>query len=50
MIRAVIGWSSRNLFLIALATTFIVFAGVYSVLKVPLDAIPDLSDTQVIVT
>ena len=49
MIRAVIGWSSRNLFLIALATTFIVFAGVYSVLKVPLDAIPDLSDTQVIV-
>src|SRR5712672_1345075 len=34
---------------ILLATVFIVAAGVYAVLDTPLDAIPDLSDTQVIV-
>jgi Cu(I)/Ag(I) efflux system membrane protein CusA/SilA len=49
MIAAVIRWSSRNLFLIGLATIFVTLAGIYAVLRVPLDAIPDLSDVQVIV-
>jgi copper/silver efflux system protein len=49
MIAAVIRWSARNVFLVLLATLFIVAAGVYAVLRTPLDAIPDLSDTQVIV-
>ena len=49
MIAAVIRWSARNLFLIGFATIFVTLAGIYAVLRVPLDAIPDLSDVQVIV-
>jgi len=49
VIAAIIRWSARNLFLVGLASIFITFAGIYSVLRVPLDAIPDLSDVQVIV-
>ena len=49
MIAAVIRWSSHNLFLILLGTVFIVAAGLYAVAKTPIDAIPDLSDVQVIV-
>lgn len=49
MIASVIRWSSRNIFLVLLGTAFIVVAGVYAVRTIPLDAIPDLSDTQVIV-
>jgi copper/silver efflux system protein len=49
MIAAVIRWSARNAFLVGLATIFVTLAGVYAVSKVPLDAIPDLSDVQVIV-
>nr|WP_298690196.1 CusA/CzcA family heavy metal efflux RND transporter [uncultured Dongia sp.] len=49
MIASVIRWSSRNVFLVLLGTAFIVVAGVYAVRTIPLDAIPDLSDTQVIV-
>src|SRR5436189_3134827 len=49
MIAAVIRWSARNVFLIGLATMFVTLAGIYAVSRVPLDAIPDLSDTQVIV-
>jgi copper/silver efflux system protein len=49
MIGSVITWSARNSFLVLLATAFIVFAGVYAVQRTALDAIPDLSDTQVIV-
>jgi Cu(I)/Ag(I) efflux system membrane protein CusA/SilA len=49
MIAAVIRWSARNLFLIGFATIFVMLAGIYAVLRVPLDAIPDLSDVQVIV-
>ena len=48
MLNAVIDWSARNRFLVLLATLFIVIAGIWSVLKTPLDAIPDLSDVQVI--
>ena len=49
MIAHVIRWSARNVFLVGLATVFVIFAGVYAVSRVPLDAIPDLSDVQVIV-
>src|SRR5690242_14414760 len=49
MISAVIGWSSRNLVLILLGAILAAGAGIYAVRNVPLDALPDLSDTQVIV-
>ena len=49
MIAALIRWSARNVFLVALATVFVTLAGIYAVSRVPLDAIPDLSDVQVIV-
>ena len=49
MIAGIIRWSARNLFLVALATIFVTLAGIYAVSRVPLDAIPDLSDVQVIV-
>jgi Cu(I)/Ag(I) efflux system membrane protein CusA/SilA len=49
MLSRVIEWSLRNIFLVLLATLFIVGAGVYALIHTPLDALPDLSDTQVIV-
>src|SRR6266700_876478 len=49
MLAAIIRWSSRNVLLILMVTVFVVAAGIYSVLQTPLDAIPDLSDPQVIV-
>ena len=49
MIAAVIRGSARNPFLIGLTAFFITLAGLYAVARVPLDAIPDLSDVQVIV-
>ncbi|MBP1152409.1 efflux RND transporter permease subunit [Methylocaldum sp. RMAD-M] len=49
MLARIIEWSARNVFLVLLATVFAVFAGIYSVVKTPLDALPDLSDAQVIV-
>jgi Cu(I)/Ag(I) efflux system membrane protein CusA/SilA len=49
MIAGLIRWSARNVFLVGLATIFVALAGVYAVSRVPLDAIPDLSDVQVIV-
>jgi Cu(I)/Ag(I) efflux system membrane protein CusA/SilA len=49
MIAALIRWSARNVFLVGLATVFVTLAGLYAVSRVPLDAIPDLSDVQVIV-
>jgi copper/silver efflux system protein len=49
MIAALIRWSARNVFLVGLATVFMAVAGIYAVSRVPLDAIPDLSDVQVIV-
>src|SRR6201746_1057542 len=49
MIARLIGWSARTLVLIFIATVFAVAAGVYALAYLPLDAIPDLSDTQVIV-
>ncbi len=49
MIARLIAASARNLMLVFIGTVFAVAAGVYAVLHLPLDAIPDLSDTQVIV-
>ncbi len=49
MIAALIRWSVRNRFLVLLATAFLVVAGVWSASRMTLDALPDLSDTQVIV-
>ena len=49
MLAAVIDWSARNRFLVLLGTLFIVLAGVVAVLRTPIDALPDLSDVQVIV-
>ncbi|MFZ5524270.1 MAG: efflux RND transporter permease subunit [Pseudomonadota bacterium] len=49
MLNAIIDWSARNRFLVILATLFITLAGIYAVVRTPLDALPDLSDVQVIV-
>src|SRR5450759_3172532 len=49
MLNAIIDWSARNRFLVILVTLFITLAGIYAVVKTPLDALPDLSDVQVIV-
>jgi copper/silver efflux system protein len=49
MIAALIHWSARNVFLVGIAALFVTLGGIYAVSRVPLDAIPDLSDVQVIV-
>ena len=49
MIARLIGWSARNLMLVFIGTIFAAAAGIYALAHLPLDAIPDLSDTQVIV-
>ena len=49
MIAGVIRWSANNLVLVMIAAAIITLAGLYAVTRIPLDAIPDLSDTQVIV-
>ncbi len=49
MLDRIITWSARNVFLVLLATAFLVVAGIWAMLRTPLDALPDLSDVQVIV-
>ncbi|MQA37057.1 efflux RND transporter permease subunit [Rugamonas aquatica] len=49
MIAKLIRWSIANRFLVLLATVFIAGWGVWSLARTPLDAIPDLSDVQVII-
>src|SRR5471030_2121773 len=49
MIAKLIRWSISNRFLVLLATVFIAGWGVWSLTRTPLDAIPDLSDVQVII-
>lgn len=49
MIARVIDWSARNLIIIFFASIMAVGAGMYAIRTLPLDAIPDLSDVQVIV-
>ena len=49
MIAKIIELSIKNKFLVILMTLFVIAAGVYAMLRTPLDAIPDLSDVQVII-
>ena len=49
MIARLIRWSANNIVLVVIVTALIDLAGAYAVRQVPLDAIPDLSDTQVII-
>ncbi len=49
MIARLIHWSIANRFLVLLASAMITVWGVVSMLRTPLDALPDLSDTQVII-
>ncbi len=49
MIAALIRWSVGNRFLVLLATLFLTAAGLWGVRTTPVDALPDLSDVQVII-
>ena len=49
MIAALIRWSIVNRFLVLLATVMVTAWGLWSVQRTPLDALPDLSDVQVII-
>lgn len=49
MIAAVIRWSVANRFLVLLATMFVTAWGLWSLNNTPIDALPDLSDVQVII-
>ncbi|HSH69185.1 MAG TPA: efflux RND transporter permease subunit [Deferrisomatales bacterium] len=49
MIEKVIEWSINNKFLVILATVFVILGGALALKQMPVDAIPDLSDVQVIV-
>ena len=49
MIAAIIRWSIGNRFFVLLATAILLGVGVYSLRNTPIDAIPDLSDVQVII-
>ena len=49
MITKVIAWSLRNRFLVLLATAALAAAGVWAIRTTPVDALPDLSDVQVVI-
>ncbi|WP_114326689.1 efflux RND transporter permease subunit [Candidatus Colwellia aromaticivorans] len=49
MISAIIRWSVHNRFFVLLATFILVGIGLYSIKNTPIDALPDLSDVQVII-
>ncbi|MFL7023832.1 efflux RND transporter permease subunit [Enterovibrio norvegicus] len=49
MIAVIIRWSIANRFLVLVATVFLTLGGLYSVKNTPVDALPDLSDVQVII-
>ncbi len=49
MIEKIIEWSINNRFMVVLATVFVILGGFYAMSTTPLDAIPDLSDVQVII-
>jgi len=49
MIEKIIEISIKNKFLVILATVLVIAAGIYAITRTPLDAIPDLSDVQVII-
>jgi Cu(I)/Ag(I) efflux system membrane protein CusA/SilA len=49
MLERIIEWSINNRFLVILATAFLIVAGIIVLANTPVDAIPDLSDVQVII-
>ncbi|MGB5261514.1 MAG: efflux RND transporter permease subunit [Gammaproteobacteria bacterium] len=49
MINALISWSLDNRFMVILLTVIVTGAGIFAVRSIPVDAIPDLSDVQVII-
>ena len=49
MIKALINWSIQNRFMVIVLTIIVSGWGIYAVKNIPLDAIPDLSDVQVII-
>ena len=49
MLEHIIDWSIKNKFIVLLVTVFVTIGGVYTLTKTPVDAIPDLSDVQVII-
>lgn len=49
MLEKIIEWSIRNKYMVVLLTAFMVIGGIYALKNTPLDAIPDLSDVQVII-
>ena len=49
MIAALIRWSVRNRVLVVVAALIVMAVGIYAVRQTPVDALPDLSDVQVIV-
>ncbi len=49
MIARLIQWCTRNLFLVFTATLLVAAAGLWSMTRIPLDALPDISDVQVII-
>ncbi|PLY04941.1 MAG: CusA/CzcA family heavy metal efflux RND transporter [Desulfuromonas sp.] len=49
MLERLIEWSVRNKFIVVMLTGFAIIAGIYSLRETPIDAIPDLSDVQVII-
>ena len=49
MIERMIRWSVANRLFVLLGAMFLVIAGIYSLTRTPVDALPDLSDTQVII-
>ena len=49
MIAKLIRWSANNRLLVLLMTLMVIAWGLFAMLRTPLDALPDLSDTQVII-
>ncbi len=49
MLEFIIEWSCKNKFIVVLLTILVMASGIYAVSQTPIDAIPDLSDVQVII-
>ncbi len=49
MLEFIIDWSCKNKFIVVLLTILVMAGGIYAVSQTPIDAIPDLSDVQVII-
>ncbi|MEQ9568244.1 MAG: efflux RND transporter permease subunit, partial [Pseudomonadales bacterium] len=49
MIESIIRWSIANRFFVLLATAILIGLGLFALKNTPVDAIPDLSDVQVII-